>query len=58
ALRRHGGFCRAAENRRETAGFPSLTAAEPPRSECPAGHRRSVAGAPADPGRRGQNDPQ
>ncbi|KAJ1213956.1 hypothetical protein NDU88_001585 [Pleurodeles waltl] len=34
-LRRHGGFLRAAENRRETAGFPFLTAAKPPRSECP-----------------------
>ncbi|KAJ1180746.1 hypothetical protein NDU88_005963 [Pleurodeles waltl] len=30
-LRRHGGFLRAAENRRETAGFPCLTAAVPPR---------------------------
>ncbi|KAJ1082713.1 hypothetical protein NDU88_002878 [Pleurodeles waltl] len=34
-LRHHGGFLRAAENRRETAGFPFLTAAKPPRSECP-----------------------
>ncbi|KAJ1150607.1 hypothetical protein NDU88_003397 [Pleurodeles waltl] len=45
-LRRHGGFKRAAENRRETAGFPLLTAAKPLRSECPAGHRQPVGGAP------------
>ncbi|KAJ1157728.1 hypothetical protein NDU88_010428 [Pleurodeles waltl] len=49
-LRCHGGFNRAAENWRETAGFPFLTAAKPPRSECPAGHRQPVGGAPADPG--------
>ncbi|KAJ1150445.1 hypothetical protein NDU88_003236 [Pleurodeles waltl] len=53
---------RAAENRRETAGFPLLTAAKPPRSECPAGHRQPVAGAPASPApavlhRRGRNEP-
>ncbi|KAJ1090243.1 hypothetical protein NDU88_003378 [Pleurodeles waltl] len=51
-LRRHGGFLRAAENRRETAGFPVLTAAKPLRSECPAEHRQPVGGAPADPGTR------
>ncbi|KAJ1149916.1 hypothetical protein NDU88_002715 [Pleurodeles waltl] len=49
-LRRHGGFFWAAENRRETAGFPLLTAAKPPWSECPAGHRQPVGGAPANPG--------
>ncbi|KAJ1150236.1 hypothetical protein NDU88_003031 [Pleurodeles waltl] len=53
---------RAAENRRETAGFPGLTAAKPPRSECPAGHRQPVGGAPASPAPavldlRGRNDP-
>ncbi|KAJ1103659.1 hypothetical protein NDU88_001080 [Pleurodeles waltl] len=46
-LRRLGGFLGAAGNRRETAGFPLLTAAKPPRSECPAGHHRPVGGAPA-----------
>ncbi|KAJ1107031.1 hypothetical protein NDU88_004428, partial [Pleurodeles waltl] len=51
------GIPRAAENRQETAGFPCLTAAEPPRSECPAGHRRSVGGAPADPGPGGLRPP-
>ncbi|KAJ1215408.1 hypothetical protein NDU88_003017 [Pleurodeles waltl] len=61
-LRRHGGFPRAAENRRYTAGFPFLTAAVPPRSECPREHRQPVGGAPAvvGPGgfyRQGQNDP-
>ncbi|KAJ1164564.1 hypothetical protein NDU88_005000 [Pleurodeles waltl] len=44
------GIPRAAENRRDTNGFPLLTAAKPPRSECPAGHRQPVGGAPADPG--------
>ncbi|KAJ1100383.1 hypothetical protein NDU88_005469 [Pleurodeles waltl] len=56
-LRCHGGFSRAAENRRETAGFPLLTAAKPLRSECPAGHRQPVGGAPADPGPGGQGPP-
>ncbi|KAJ1215662.1 hypothetical protein NDU88_003270 [Pleurodeles waltl] len=31
---------------RGTAGFPDLTAAKPPQSECPAGHRQPVGGAP------------
>ncbi|KAJ1181984.1 hypothetical protein NDU88_007183 [Pleurodeles waltl] len=57
------GIPRAVENRRETASFPCLTAAKPPRSECPAGHRQPVGGAPASPApavldRRGRNDPQ
>ncbi|KAJ1219105.1 hypothetical protein NDU88_006676 [Pleurodeles waltl] len=61
-LRRHGGFPRAAGNRRCTAGFPFPTAAVPPRSECPWEHRQPVGGAPAvvGPGgfyRQGQNDP-
>ncbi|KAJ1170741.1 hypothetical protein NDU88_002613 [Pleurodeles waltl] len=45
--RRHGGFPWAAGNRRDTAGFPYLTAAVPPRSECPWEHRQPVGGAPA-----------
>ncbi|KAJ1104911.1 hypothetical protein NDU88_002319 [Pleurodeles waltl] len=44
------GIPRVAENRRETAGFPLLTAEKPLRSEYPAGHRQPVDGAPADPG--------
>ncbi|KAJ1208199.1 hypothetical protein NDU88_003585 [Pleurodeles waltl] len=47
ALRSHGGFSRAAESRRETADFPFLTAAKPPRSECSTGHRQPVGGAPS-----------
>ncbi|KAJ1086358.1 hypothetical protein NDU88_006477 [Pleurodeles waltl] len=62
-LHRHGGFPRAAGNRRYTGGFPFLTAAVPPRSECPWEHRQPVGGATAvvGPGgfyRQGQNDPQ
>ncbi|KAJ1200964.1 hypothetical protein NDU88_004782 [Pleurodeles waltl] len=51
------GILRAAVNRRETAGLPFLTAAKAPRSECPAGHRRPVGGAPADPRPGGQRPP-
>ncbi|KAJ1190492.1 hypothetical protein NDU88_007230 [Pleurodeles waltl] len=68
----HGGAasCAAMEDSagqrktgRGTASFPVLTAAEPPRSECPEEHRQPVGGAPASPApavldRRGQNDPQ
>ncbi|KAJ1164197.1 hypothetical protein NDU88_004642 [Pleurodeles waltl] len=60
----HGGagFPRATENRRYTAGFPFLTAAVPPRSECPREHRQPVGCAPVvvGPGGfycQGQNDP-
>ncbi|KAJ1116865.1 hypothetical protein NDU88_005070 [Pleurodeles waltl] len=61
-LCRRGGFPRAAGNRRYTAGFPFLTAAVPPRSECPGMHRQPVGGASAvpSPGRfypQGRNDP-
>ncbi|KAJ1191359.1 hypothetical protein NDU88_000675 [Pleurodeles waltl] len=48
--RRHGGFLRPGENRRETAGFPFLTAALPPRSELAWMHRQPVGGASAVPG--------
>ncbi|KAJ1205767.1 hypothetical protein NDU88_001194 [Pleurodeles waltl] len=56
-LRHHGGFPRAAENRRYTAGFPFLTAAVPPRSECPWEHRQPVGGAPAVPNPGGLGPP-
>ncbi|KAJ1104125.1 hypothetical protein NDU88_001540 [Pleurodeles waltl] len=52
-----GGFLGAAGNRRETTGFPLLTAAKPPRSECPAGHRRPVGGATASRAPGGGNPP-
>ncbi|KAJ1087904.1 hypothetical protein NDU88_001063 [Pleurodeles waltl] len=45
--RRHGGFLRPGENRRETAGFPFQTAALPPRSELAWMHRQPVGGASA-----------
>ncbi|KAJ1200650.1 hypothetical protein NDU88_004471 [Pleurodeles waltl] len=48
--RRHGGFTGAGENRQETAGFPFLTAALPPRSELPLMHRQPVGGASSNHG--------